>query len=325
MRSVRLTVVLAMLAGVLCHGADVRFGAGISAKTDPAAAAAEACSQAKAAIAPAAVKCLLLCDNFDGQRAEVLKGACTIVPASVVHGVVTHAQFTNAAAPGGKSVAALAIGGEDAQVSAACVPNVRGRELECGAELGGKLKDAVEGAQAGKLLILVGDCHVPKNKPLTQGVQQALGKDLAIIGCSAKTTKDVCVYSGGKQVAQGALAVLISGPFQIGLSAGTVGWNKGTPDQICQSAGQTVDAAVKALGTTPDAIVAFDCGGRRGLLLKGRPSMADGELKAIRKVLAPDVPLLAMYGSGEIGHVDGKTPSEGVGYHIAVCAIAADR
>jgi len=325
MKGIRFAVLLTMAAGVLCHGADVRFGAGISAKADPAAAAAEACAHAKAAIAPATAKCVLLCDNFGGQRAAVLKGACSVVPASVVHGVVTYAQFTNAAAPGKKSVAALAIGGKDVQVSTACVPSVRGKELECGAELGGKLKAVVEGARDGKLLILVGDCHVPKNKPLTQGVQQALGKDLAIIGCSAKTTKDVCVYNAGQQVAQGALAVLISGPFQIGLSAGTVGWDKGTPEQICESAGQTVATAVKALGAAPDAIIAFDCGGRRGLLLKGGQDMADGELKAIRKVIAPNVPLIAMYGSGEIGHVDGKTPSEGVGYHIAVCAIAVNK
>jgi len=303
--------------------ADVHFGVGLSDEGGPEAAAAAACLAAQRAIAPAQARGLLICDNFEGEHAAVLTGACSVADASIVHGAVTFSQFSHDGAPADKSVGALAIGGNDVQVTAQAVADIRDREEASGVELGKRLAPAVENAQGSKVLILIGDCHVPRNEQLLQGVQDVLGDTLPIVGCSAKLAPDVCVYHAGELVEGGTIGVLVSGKFRLGLASASVGWRKGTSQQIASSAGAGVTAVMDDLQATPDLILGFNCGGRRGLLLKDDPTRVAGELDEIRRVLPEGVPLLTMYGSGEMGHVHRDEAATAVGFHIMLCAIAA--
>ncbi|MBM4084661.1 MAG: hypothetical protein FJ272_07720 [Planctomycetes bacterium] len=303
---------------------DMAFGVGIQGGADAEKCAQEACLAAQRALGKTPPKAVFLCDNFEGGREAVLRGAAKVFPSQITHGVVTYAQFTQDGAPADKSVAALALGGDDLHVTVECVPQVRDKEEEAGKALGEKFQPPPPGVTGGKLLILVGDCHVPKNQKLVAGVQSVLGKDVPIVGAAAKTTPDVCVYYQGKVVPQGALALLLTGNFRVGLAAASAGWNTGSPDDICRTAKEGLEAALKSLGTKPALVLAFDCGGRLGLISKGGPSYAGGELAQIKPLIGA-APLLALYGSGEIGHTQPDKPAEGVGFHIAYVLLSPRR
>ena len=77
--------------------------------------------------------------------------------------------------------------------------------------------------------------------------------------------------------------------------------------------------AKTALGDRkPKLVLVFDCGGRRGMMLKNKNFPK--ELEAMKEV-AGSAPIFGFYGSGEIGQAGCDSPAHGVGYHISACAI----
>jgi len=148
---------------------------------------------------------------------------------------------------------------------------------------------------------------VPKNNDLVESVRSVLGEKFPIAGGASHG-----IYFKGK-VLEGNVGVLLTGNFTTGFStkkeSGTEGLIKSAHDAFAEAIGRNKKKLV--------VMFAFNCGGRRGSLGDNLPK----ELEAMKKA-AGTVPIFGFYGSGEIGPKDNNSPSCGVGYSIAACAIS---
>ena len=288
------------------------LGNGYSDSKDAGQAGAEAAEKAKQALGKAEARVVLVFDTVAADKAAkeaMLKGVASVFDASMIYGCSSYAPLTQDSNTG--TVAVLAIGGQ-VHVAAA-LADLEGGHKACGERIGEALKEVEVQEGDGRLVLLFGSCHVPKNNDLVAGVHGVLGEKYGVAGGAA--SKGEFVYHKGKLVDKKSnLGVLLSGGFKCSFAAG-----KGDGiDGVIASAGE---ACKTALGESKDktiAVFAFDCGGRRGTLKDGLA----GELQAMKDVIG-NVPLFGFYGSGETGPKDNDSPPKGVGYHVIICALLA--
>lgn len=330
-------VALLVLAGTCvasCAVADdrVAFATASANQEDPGAAGKAAAEAAKTALGAVPLKAVLVSESYeDRDRKEaVLQGVCSVFDKKLVFGLATYGSFTQAGVAAGESVTVLAIGGEDISVEAFCQKDLGASKLtmaDHAAEITAKLTAAGESlgkqatAKPTKLLVVLADAHSPKNGFLVQGLQKALGPQFPITGgCANKNAGQTFVYYRGEVLTDAAVALAISGKFEIAMAGRQAKDN----DQVIATASQAAEEAVKKLGQKPFAVLAFDCAGRKGKL----KNVGD-ELAAIQKPLGT-TPLFGTYNAGEIGPADVSeaTPgvlSSGVGWHVMVTAFGNSR
>ncbi|HUS90425.1 MAG TPA: FIST C-terminal domain-containing protein [Phycisphaerae bacterium] len=304
--------VAAMLAGpAAALAGEIVVACGHSEKKDPAGAGAEAAEQAKAALKGAEAKVVLVFDSLGGKaeiKQKMLDAIAKSFDASKLYGCSSY----NAITPQGGSgmVGVLALAG--AIKADAALADLTGGHEACGKKIGEAIQPAVEKTQGkGRLLVLIGDCHVPKNNDVVKGVCGVLGEKFPVAGGAAMGG---FTYCKGKVALQSNLGLLLSGDFTCSFSL--KGAKGKEPMDVVNAAGE---AFRQAIGEKTDDLVmvfAFDCGGRRGQMGKDRPK----ELE-LMKAAAGTAPIFGFYGSGETGPPDNDSPSRGVGYHICACAI----
>jgi len=306
-------VVAVLLAGVsLAEAAKaVVSGNGISAAKDAKAAGAEAANKAKAALGDCKATLVLVhySGPMIGKAAQVAEGVATVFDKDIIYGCGAYSAITQD--DNNATVAVLALGG-DAAVTAvvAEAPNPK-QDVACGTKLGEQLKDAA--AQGpGKVLLLFGACHIPRNNQVVKGICSVLGDTFPIVGAAAFA--DSVVAKGEVVQAKSNVALLITGNFACGF-----GLNKDmSPDGLISSATKTFETAIGDKKDKVAIVLVFDCGGRRGAMLKNKNFPK--ELEAM-KAAAGKAPIFGFYGSGEMGcKATGAAPT-GVGYHISACAI----
>ena len=84
---------------------------------------------------------------------------------------------------------------------------------------GKTLGDKLQRSELDKLLILIPDAHSPKNQFLVEGAQQVFGGQFPVTGGSAnKNAGQTFVYYRGKLYQDSAVALLLSGNFQVSMS-----------------------------------------------------------------------------------------------------------
>jgi hypothetical protein len=257
------------------------------------------------------------------QKKEVLKGVCTVFEADVVFGFATYGSFNQQGCMDGDSVGIMGIGGEGIATVAALRRDlgIGGLNMEehsdelarrlrtGGADLAAKLSQG----PSDRLMVVMADAHSPKNQFLLEGVQKVMGKDFPITGGSAnKNAGQTFVYFQGRMYTDSAIALLLSGDFEVSLSGRQAKENA----KVISSAAQSAAEALKNMSAKPFSVLAFNCAGRKGKL----DNIAD-ELKAIQSVIGNDIPLFGAYCAGEIGPADiaEKDPtalSSGVGWHV---------
>jgi hypothetical protein len=298
----------ALIAAMAGNVRAVTLGVGSSESKDAMAAGTEAARAAAKSLGDKKARLVLVFhrDDLAKDSQKVLDGVGSVFDAGIVYGANAYAALTHQNNDGLVAVLALA----DVEVAAAVAP-VEGDHQGCGASIGKQLKSACEAAEGGKLLLLFGACHIPKNNDLVKGALSVLGEDLAVIGGAAFKDR---TYAAGKLVEDSNVGLLISGDFKCGF-----GINKdNSPEGLITSAKQTFKQAVGDAGDKVALMLVFDCGGRRGNMLKN--GNFAGELAAMKSV-AGDVPIFGFYGSGEIGRKSCDTPSFGDGYHISATAL----
>ena len=253
----------------------------------------------------------------------MLKGICKVLPKEIVFGFATYGSFAQQGCLDVDSVSLLGIGGKGIATAAALRQNlgITGLTMEedeeeltrrlrtGGAELAARLVRRHDD----RLMVIMADAHSPKNQFLLEGAQEVMGKDFPITGGSAnKNAGQTFVYFQGRMFTDSAIALLLSGDFEVSLSGRQARDNA----KVISSAAQSAAEAFKNLKAEPFSVLAFNCAGRKGKL-----DNIDDELRAIKTVIGNDIPLFGAYCAGEIGPADiadKKTNalSSGVGWHV---------
>ncbi len=297
---------------------------------EPAAAGAAAARQLLAALGDAPLQAVLVSECFEDldYKEELLRGIGAVIPAERIYGTSTYGSFTHQGTGGFDTVSLLGIAGNGIAVSAALVtemgtsrlafeedePLIKERLHVAGKQLAEKLPRTDQD----RLLILLADAHSPKNQYLVEGVQKVVGDDFAITGGSAnRNAGQTFVYFQNQAYEDGAVALMLSGDFQLVLS----GRKAMEEDEVISSARDGMQEALEGLEVSPLSVLAFNCAGRRGRLQ--RPVE---ELNAIREVLSADIPLFGLYCAGEVGPLDPTEAKPGVrcggsGWHVMFTVI----
>jgi hypothetical protein len=296
----------------------------------PTAAGKAAAEQLKAAMGAVPLKAVIVSECFEDQanKQALLAGVCSVLPPDVVFGQATYGSFTQAGCGGFDTVCLLGIGGDGIGVSAALVQNlgvakltfeeheaqIKQRLHEAGVKLAGKLARG----ERDRLAILLADAHSPKNQFLVEGVQQLLGGGFPITGGSAnKNAGQTFIYFRGQMHGDSAVALMLSGDFRVSLTGRKAMDN----DQVIATGREAAAQSLAASAGKPQAVLAFNCAGRRGKLK--RPA---DELEAIQAALGKELPLFGCYCAGEVGPLDvaEKDPnvlSGGSGWHVMFTVI----
>jgi len=303
----------------------IEIRAASSQNTDPFQAGKQAAEALKKQMAEVTPHTIVMTECFEDQarKKQALKGVCSVFPKDIVFGFSTYGSFEQQGCLDGDSVGLMAIGGEGIATAAAIRSNlgIAGLTTEDNAEelaeklqTGGKeLAAKLPRGPKERLLIIMADAHSPKNQLLLDGVQQVMGKDFPITGGSAnKNAGQTFVYFRGRMYTDSAIALLLSGDFQVSLSGRQAKENA----KVISSAAESAAEAIKNGKGKPFSVFAFNCAGRKGKL----DNIAD-ELKAIQGVIGSELPLFGAYCAGEIGPADvaEKDPavlSSGVGWHV---------
>ncbi|HYW81033.1 MAG TPA: FIST N-terminal domain-containing protein [Thermoguttaceae bacterium] len=260
----------------------------------------------------------------DGEyKKEMLEGIYSVLPKQIVVGASSYGAFTQQGCDDFDTVSLLGIGGDGISVAASLVTEMGVSKLlleedeativkrlhVAGAKVAGKLRKTPED----RLMILIADAHSPKNQFLVEGAQAAIGKKFPITGGSAnKNAGQTFVYYGGQMHHDSAVALMLSGDFQVALA----GRQAKEQDAVISTAKSGAAEAAANLKAKPLALLAYDCGGRRSKLT----NLAD-EVNAIRQVVGNDLPLFGAYCAGEIGPLDVSETSPDVlsgggGWHV---------
>ena len=322
-------MLLAIQAGLAADG--IVFRTAVAENADPAAAGKAAATELKAAMGDAELKAVIVVDCFEDRplKEQALDGVAEVIDRSLLFGGASYGMFTQGGTSEWDAVALLGIGGDGIEVEAALERDMgaAGLSLEENEE---ELTQALGGAGAGlarqlpgvgeaALLLLFADAHSPKNQLLLDGVQSVTGPDLPITGgCVNKNAGQNWVYYQGKLYTDSAIAIALTGDFEVAQSGRQAQDN----DAVIATAGESSSEALARLDAEPFAVIAFDCAGRMGKL-----DDPGEELAAIQEVVGTTVPLFGCYCAGEFGPADPKESADGatcrgMGWHVMVSALA---
>jgi len=262
------------------------------------------------------------CFEDEAQKKQVLKGVCSVLPKDIVFGFSTYGSFAQQGCLDLDSVSLLGIGGRGIATAAALKRDlgIAGLTMEenedelsrrlraGGSELTAKLARRPDD----RLLVIMADAHSPKNQFLLEGAQKEIGRDFPITGGSAnKNAGQTFVYFQGRMYCDSAIALLLSGDFDVSMSGRQAQENA----KVISSAAESAAEALNGMKLKPFSVLAFNCAGRKGKL-----DNISEELTAIQSVIGKQIPLFGAYCAGEIGPADiagtEKTVSSGVGWHV---------
>ena len=303
----------------------IGVGTGAATASDPYAAGRAAAEKLKEQFLNVAPQAILVSENYEraADKKEVLRGVCSVLPADAVFGMATYGSFGQAGCQAGDSVSLLALGGSGISVSCALATEFGVAKLQMATDettiktrlraAGERLAQQLPRSQEGKLLVLLADAHSPKNQFLVEGVQKVFGPTFPIVGgCANKNAGQTYVYYRGQMFKDSGVALLLSGPFRVGMAGRMAKDNT----RVIATAKEAAAEALAKTGGKPLAAMAFDCAGRMGKL----KNVGD-ELAAIQAALGTNLPLFGCYCAGEIGPLDSKEKQAGVlsvgaGWHV---------
>ena len=292
---------------------------------DPFAAgkvAAELLRSRMGAVPPHAIV-MAECFEEETRKRAALDGVASIFPRERIFGCATYGSFDRERCFDLNSITLMGIGGDGIAVGTAFAPRlgIAGLTMEDDLELleerlhsaGEDLAGRLPKTPKDRLIIVMADAHSPKNQFLVEGMQKATGGLFPITGGSAnKNAGQTFLYYAGRAHKDAALALILSGGFQVGLS----GRQAKSNDAVISSAGEAVGEAMQKLDAEPFAAIAFNCAGRKGKL-----DRIEDELDSIVRATGAELPLFGCYCAGEIGPADTAeakpgTLSSGVGWHV---------
>ncbi len=304
-----------------------------SQNTDPFEAGKQAAESLRKQMGQVPPKIVILTECFEdkAQKKQALKGICKVFPKEIVFGFATYGSFAQQGCLDLDSVSLLGIGGRGIAIAAALRQDlgITGLTMEKNKEQlaqrlrtgGNELAARLTRTPDDRLMLIMADAHSPKNQFLLEGAQQVMGNSFPITGGSAnKNDGQTFVYFQGRMFTDSAIALLLSGDFEVSLSGRQAKDNA----KVISSAAQSATEAFKNIKSKPFSVLAFNCAGRKGKL-----DNIDDELRAIKGVIGNEIPLFGAYCAGEIGPADiadkkTNTLSSGVGWHVMFTVLGRD-
>jgi hypothetical protein len=306
-------------------GGNIRMEVAAARNADPFAAGRTAALAVKEKLGEATPHAVVIAECFEDRpnKDRLLKGVCSVFSKQIVFGFATYGTFVHDGCLDQDAVSVLAIGGDGVSVAASLRQDlgIAGLTMETDADAlqsrlhaaGADLAAGIHRRDANRLFMVMADAHSPKNQFLVEGVQQVLGKGFPITGGSAnKNAGQTFVYYQGRMYTDSAIALLLSGDFEVALSGRQAKDN----DAVIASAADGAAEVMQKTHKAPFAVLAYNCAGRKGKL----DNVAD-ELAAIQTAIPKTVPMFGCYCAGEIGPADTgegdpETLSTGVGWHV---------
>ena len=335
MRRMHVAAIMSLL--VLCFGLAQAADEPVVLKTAAAAgenaaeAGKKAAEELKTAFGGAPPKAVLVMDSFEDLKAKqaMLRGVASVLPKEILFGGASYGGFTQRGSINDDGVVLLGIGGEGIGVEAVLAEKMGAAGLTMEKDLekltaslnraGEQLAKQLPGIERGALLLLISDAHSPKNQLLLDGVQKVAGKKLPITGGSVnKNAGQNWVYFRGTAHTDSAIALLLTGPFKVTQT----GRQAKTNEAVIETAREGSASVLKSAPAKPFAVLAFNCGGRKGKLKR-----LEDELEAIQTSLGKELPLFGTYCAGEYGPADiveskGDCTPFGRGWHVMFTVLA---
>jgi hypothetical protein len=304
------------------------FAFGSSKKTNPDSAGKEAARNALLKIGTAAVPRLALVINAlgDGTETGVLNGVSLVVTdTSIIAGGNQPALFSPvdrtdmvtiwvAAGPGGIYKSASSYSGTGANAM-----------KTCGATIGSALNNAPVPPNYGKLVFLLGGCDYARDSSVVEGVISSMGDAVPLIGMSSVSStaevfsgKSVLPVSG---TLNSNLGIVLYGAFAAHFGFVTTAGNSSINAAVADGYNAARTAVQQGPGRKPDAMLFFDCTGRRDRLsTAGLPR----ELDTLKLAAGTGTPFMGCYCYGEIGKANDGARPVGLGLSISACALFSD-
>jgi hypothetical protein len=304
------------------------FAFGSSTKTNPDSAGKEAARAAIGKVGAAVPRLAMVLNALgDGTETGVLNGVSMVVAdTSIIVGSNGPSLFTESGRTE-KVIVWVAAGPGAIHKAAASYSGTTSAAIKtCGSTIGTALKAVTVPAGDGSLVILFGGCDYARDSLMVEGIVSAMGADAPLIGMSSVSSaaevfsgKRVLPVSGSVNTNMG---VLLHGAFSAHFgyvtTAGTTSIDQAVRDGY--NAAKTAVTQGPA-GRKPDAMLFFDCTGRR-TRLGGNTGLAR-ELDTLRAAAGPNVPFSGIYCYGEIGKANDNTKAVGLHLSLSACALYA--
>jgi len=312
------------------EGGATVMATGAASGDDPYGAGRAAAEQLRVAMGGVAPQAVVLMESYEGLRNKraVVRGVASVFGKDVVFGGASYGGFTQSGSVDWDGVVLLGIGGPGVGVTAALSEKMGAAGLsleENEAELkqalnagGAGLAEQMPGVEGGSFFIVIGDAHSPKNQLLIDGVQSVAGKKLPITGGSVcKNAGQNWVYFRGKAYTDSAIGLLVTCP----LRTSQAGRQAKSNEKVISTAREGAATALEGVDGKAVALLAFNCGGRKGKL-----DRLDDELAAIQASVGKEIPVFGAYCAGEFGPADiaesaGDPTSCGRGWHVMFTAL----
>jgi len=315
---------LLLIVSVACAAEKIAVGVGSSANEEAKVAGEEAAHMARDLLGGKDAKIVIV---FSARRQlcpELVGGIALVFDKNIIYGCEGYSPLTlagNFADQGHdikNGVAVMALGG-DVRVTAVSDRVIKSDDRrksfsECGKRIGEQLKAAVDVDAHGRIIVTFGNQHAGDNAPFVEGLTGVAGNGVPVVGAAAGG-------DGAKEIVKGEIvtgvnvAVVLTGAFNVG-----VGLAGGGGDLVKKTE-ESMSAALKAAGGTPVIGMVFDCGGRRGELVKQQKIAEEYE---VMQRLAGVTPIFGFYGGGEIGTASCGTAAKGVGFSVATAVLSID-
>jgi hypothetical protein len=300
-------VMMAALMVTLGVQAQIKVSTALTSDKNAFVAGETAAKKIKEQLGDAKPATVIMAECFSekAQKEEALKGVTSILGKDVVVSMAVYGIYTEGGAKDRNAVGLLAFSGEGVTARQALSEAIQNDFTNVAKRVAQKIpvKDDA------KLLLVLADCHSPRNQYFLDGLQSVYGTTLPMAGGSAnKNAGFNWIGQAGELKTDVGLILALNGPFKV-IQTGDQARDN---DAVLKTAEETATALGQNAKAPLKGALFFDCAGRKGKL-----ESIDEEQEAIAKGLGKGIPFFGIWCAGEIGVAkDSQGVPVGRGWHI---------
>lgn len=305
-------VIVAGMMVAMCVQAQMKVNTALTTGKNAFAAGEAAAKKIKAQLGEAkpAVVVMAECYTEKADKAEALKGVTSVLGKDAVVSMAVYGVYTQEGAKDRNAVGLLAFSGEGVTARQALSEPIQSDFTNVAKRLAQKLPVKEEA----RLILILADCHSPKNQYFLDGLQSVYGTALPMAGGSAnKNAGFNWLGHAGSLHTDVSVVLALNGPFKVSQAGDQARDN----DAVLKTAEDTAMRIRQGAKSPLAGAVFFDCAGRKGKL-----ESIEEEQEAVAKGLGKGVPFFGIWCAGEIGVAnDSQGVPVGRGWHIMATGI----